>query len=89
MFASTLNSNNDQSMRFMSHVSHTKFIDPNLVAVPTQLLTSDQIQNIVHVVNATSNNGCARNYIHGKFGKFISLVKAAYLCRRENGDLNS
>jgi hypothetical protein len=23
------------------------------------------------------------------FGKFISLMKAAYLCRRENGDLNS
>ncbi len=53
------------------------------------LLTSDQINNIVHVVNATSNNGCAGNYIHGKFGKFISLMKAAYLCRRENGDLNS
>ncbi len=59
------------------------------MTVPTHLLTSDQINNIVHVVNATSNNGCARNYIHRKFGKFISLVKAAYLCRRENGDLNS
>jgi hypothetical protein len=70
-------------------VSHTKFIDPNLVAVPTHLLTSDQIHKIVHVVNATSNNGCACNYIHGKFGRFISLMKAAYLCRRENGDLNS
>jgi hypothetical protein len=71
------------------HVSHTKFIHPNLVAVPTRLLTSDQIDYIVHIVNATSNNECARNYIHGKFGKFISLMKAAYLCRRENGDLNS
>jgi hypothetical protein len=71
------------------HLSHTKFIDPNLVALPTRLLTSDQIEYIVHVVNATSNNGSARNYIHGKFGKFISLMKAAYLCRRENGDLNS
>jgi hypothetical protein len=40
-------------------------------------------------VNATSNNGCAHNYIHGKFVKIISLMKAAYLCRRENGDLNS
>ncbi len=58
------------------------------MAVPTHLITSDQIDNIVHVVNATSNNRCARNYIHGKFGKFISLMKA-YLCRRENGDLNS
>jgi hypothetical protein len=24
-----------------------------------------------------------------QIGKFISLIKAAYLCRRENGDLNS
>ena len=61
----------------------------NLVSVPMHLLTSDQIDNIVHIVNATSNNGCARNYIHGKFGKFISPMKATYLCRRENGDLNS
>jgi hypothetical protein len=71
------------------HLSHSKFIDPNLVALPTRLLTSDQIDSIVHVVNATSNNGSARNYIHGKFGKFISLMKATYLCRTENGDLNS
>ena len=71
------------------YVSHTKFIHPNLVAVPMCLLTSDQIDNIVHVVNATSNNGCACNYFHGEFGKFINLLKAAYLCRRENGDLNS
>ena len=54
-----------------------------------RLLTSDEIDNIVHVVNATSKNGCAHNYIHCKFDKFISLLKAAYLCRRENGDLNS
>jgi hypothetical protein len=59
------------------------------VSLPTHLLTSDQIDNIVHLVNATSNNGCARNFIHGKFGKFINLMKAVYLCRRENGDLNS
>ncbi len=71
------------------HFSHTKFIHMNLVSVPMHLLTSDQIDNIVHIVNATSNNGCAHNFIHGKFGKFISLVKAVYLCRRENGDLNS
>jgi hypothetical protein len=71
------------------HFSHTKFIHLNSVSLPTCLLTSDQIDNIVHVVNATSNNGCACNFIHGKFGKFINLMKTAYLCRRKNGDLNS
>ncbi len=59
------------------------------MALPTHLLTSDEIDNIVHVVNATSNNGSGRNFFHGKFGKFISLMKAAYLCRRENGNLHS
>ncbi len=71
------------------YVSHTKIIDPNLVALPTRLLTSDEIDNIFHVVNVTSNNGSTRNFIHGKFGKFISLMKAAYLCRREHVALNS
>ncbi len=79
----------NQQSGHVFHVSHTKFIDPNSVAVPMHLLTSDQIDNIVHVVNATSNNGCARSYIHGEFGKSISLMKAAYLCRRENRDLNA
>ncbi len=71
------------------HQSHPRFIDPTTVPLPTRLLTSDQIDNIVHIVNAMSNNGTARNYLHGKFGKFINLMKAAYLCRRANGDLNS
>jgi len=59
------------------------------VALPTRLLTFDEIDNIVHIVNATSNNGSGCNFIHGKFGKFISLMKVAYLCRRGNGDLHS
>jgi hypothetical protein len=71
------------------HNSHHRFIEPQNVPIPTRLLTSDQIDNIVHVVNATSNNGAARNYLHGKFGKFINLMKAAYLCRRESGNLQS
>ena len=37
------------------------------------------------MVNATSNNGCARNFLHGKCGKFVNIIKTAYLCRRENG----
>ncbi len=70
------------------HVSHTKIIGPSLVALPTRLL-SDEIDNIVHIVKATSNNASGRNFIHGKFGKLSSLMKVAYLCRRENGDLHS
>jgi hypothetical protein len=50
------------------HNSHPRFIEPRTVPIPTCLLTSDQIDIIVHVVNATSNNGAACNYLHGKFG---------------------
>ncbi len=59
------------------------------MVIPTRLITSDEIGNIAHVVKATSNNGSGCNFIHGKFGKFISLMKVVYLCRRENGDLHS
>ena len=69
--------------------SHPRFIDHQTVPILTHLLTSDQIDGIVHVVNATSNNGATRNYLHGKFGKFINLMKAAYLCRREHSNLQS
>ena len=68
---------------------HPRFIEPQTVPIPTRLLISDQIDNKVHVVNATSNNGAARNYLHGKFGKFINLMKVGYLCRREHGNLQS
>ena len=72
-----------------THRSHSRFIDPQNVPVPTRLLTSDQIDNIVHVVHATSNNGTGRNLMHTKFGKYINLMKAAYLCRKHNGELKS
>ena len=68
------------------HTSHPRLIDPKNVPLPTRLLTSDQIDNIVHVVNATSNNGTACNYLHAKSGHFINLMKkSAYLCRKNNG----
>jgi hypothetical protein len=53
------------------------------------LLTSDQIEETLDVINATSNNGAARNYLHGRFGKFVNIIKIAYLHRRENGLLDS
>ena len=40
-------------------------------------------------MNSTSNNGAARNYLHGWFGKFVNLIKVAYLGRKSNGKLDS
>jgi hypothetical protein len=78
-----------QKSGYPIHNSHPRFIDPNNIPLPTCLLTSNQIDDIVHVVNATSNKGTTHNYLHGTFGKFINLMKADCLCRKYNGDLQS
>jgi hypothetical protein len=52
-------------------------------------LTFHQIEDALHVVNSTSNNRAARNYLHGQFGKFVNLIKVAYLGRKANGKLDS
>jgi len=59
------------------------------IPLPTRLLTSDQVKETLHVINATSDNVDARNYIHGKFGKFVNLIKIVYLQRRETAVLDS
>ena len=69
--------------------SHPKLLDPTSIPLPTRLLTSDQMDEALHVVNSTSNNGCARNYLHGKFGKFVNIIKIAYLSGRENGNVGT
>ncbi len=71
------------------HHSHPEHIDPNSVPIPTRLLTLEQIGNIVHFVHATSNNGTGCNHIVGKYGKFLNLMKTAYICQREHGDLKN
>ena len=74
---------------FAIHSSHPKLLDTTYIPLSTRLLTSHQIEDALHVVNSTSNNGAARNYLHGRFGKFVNLIKVAYLCRKANGKLNS
>ncbi len=71
------------------HSSHPKLLDSTSIPLPTRLLTSDQMEEVLHVVNATSNNGFSCNYLHGKLEKFVNIIKIAYLCRRENGTINS
>jgi hypothetical protein len=71
------------------HSSHLKLLSDTSIPLPTRLLTSDQVEETLDVINATSNNGAARNYLHGKFGKFVNLIKIAYLQRRETGVLDS
>jgi hypothetical protein len=71
------------------HTSHPKVLDPSSILLPTRLLTSNEIEDTLHFVKSTSNNGSAQNYLHGKFGKFVNIIKIAYLHRRENCHLLS
>jgi hypothetical protein len=71
------------------HTSHPKILDPSSIPLPTHLLTSNKIEDTLNFVKSTSNNGSAQNYLHGKFSKFVNIIKIAYLHRRENGHLLS
>jgi hypothetical protein len=66
------------------HSSHPKLLDITYLPLSTRLLTPHQIEDALHVVNSTSNNGAGRNYLHGRFGKFVNLIKVAYLGRKAN-----
>jgi hypothetical protein len=71
------------------HTYHSKILDPNSIPLPTQFLTSNQIEDALHVIKATSNNGSARNYLSEKFDHFVNLSKISYLKSQENGHLLS
>ena len=72
------------------HSSHPKLLDITYLPLSTCLFTPhDQIEDALHMVNSTSNNGASRNYLHGRFGKFVNLIKVANLGRKANGKLDS
>jgi hypothetical protein len=57
------------------HCVHAKVLDPSSIPFPARLLTIEQVQNMFHVVNATSNNGAGRNYLRLSIDKFVSLCQ--------------
>lgn len=71
------------------HCFHAKVLDPSSIPFPARLLTIEQVQTTLDVVNATSNNGAGRNYLRLSIGKFVSLVKIAYLSQKANGKYQS
>ncbi len=66
------------------HCFHAKVLDPSSISFPARLLTIEQVQNTLDVVNATSNNGAGRNYLRLSIDKLVSLVKIAYLTQKAN-----
>jgi len=71
------------------HLFHPKVLDSSSIPFPTQLLTMEQIENTLHVVNASDNKGTGRNYLRLSIGKYISLIKISYLSQKACGKNHS
>ena len=66
------------------HCFHSKVFKPSTLSFPTRLLTHEQIDDTKHAVEATCNKAVGRNFIKGKFGRFINHIKVAYLSQRDD-----
>ncbi len=61
------------------HEHHPKEFDPSVIPISTRLLTDEQKQDTVHVMNSSSSKAAGRNYFFSKFGILLDSLKAAYL----------
>jgi hypothetical protein len=57
------------------HCFHPKVLDPTFMPFPSRLLSIEQVENTLHVMNSTCDNGAGCNYLHLSIGKFSNLVK--------------
>ncbi len=54
--------------------------------MPTRLLSEEEKEDIVNVDKSSGNNVVGRNFMHGKFGKFLNSMKVDYLTRKKNAN---
>ena len=71
------------------HHLHPKVFDPMSIPFPTRLLTSQQREETMHVVNATCSKASGRNFMKGKMGKFINTIKIIYMSNKSSGKHDS
>jgi hypothetical protein len=51
----------------------------------SRLLSIEQVEKTLHVMNSTYNNGAGHNYLCLLIGKFVNLVKISYMSQNANG----
>ncbi len=66
------------------HNDHPKPNDPSIIPIPFQLLDKHEWEEIINVVQSTSGQAHDRNFMHGKFGKFVNSLTVDYLYRKSN-----
>jgi hypothetical protein len=69
------------------HIGHPKF-DPKFVPSQLSSLTNEIKEDVKHALNATVNNGIAREFVVAKFGTFLSTAQINFLnnCAKEDLD---
>ena len=71
------------------HYFHPKVLDSSAIPFPTRLLTLEQVENTLNVVNASANKGTGRNYLRSLMVKYISLIKISYMSQKACGKNHS
>ena len=67
-----------------THAYHRQIFEKGVLPFPTRLLTKDQIENTTEIVKAAASKAVGRNFLHGKFGRFINSLKINYLASKSN-----
>ncbi|KAL7465293.1 hypothetical protein ACHAXS_005615, partial [Conticribra weissflogii] len=77
-----LNFNNGNPL----HIGHPKPLPGINIPLPTRLLSEEEKEDIVNVHESSGNNVAGRNFMRGKFGKFLNSMKVDYLKRKKNAN---
>ena len=60
------------------HTQHAQIAEPQLIPMPSALMTKEEKESTCHVAKSSSTSS-GRNYVFSRYGKFLSRLKVAYL----------
>ena len=68
------------------HIGHPRPISQHLISLPTRLMSEEMKHDARHAMDALSSKAAGRNFIFGKFGKYVNTIKIAYLASSQKGN---
>ena len=72
-----------------THSFHPRIFEKGVLPFPSRLLTKEQIENTTEVVKAAASKAVGRNFLRGKYGKFINSIKINYLYSKDDDGKSS
>ena len=61
------------------HIGHPRPISQHLISLPTRFMSEEMKYDARHAMDTLSRKAAGRNFIFGKFGKYVNTIKIAYL----------